>query len=268
MKPMTITAEERGGEPQENNTETQATGCYERAARCSQESCYQLLAATFWDSIMGGFRPGRVRALELLALQPTDAVLLVGEGSGLDFDCLPADLDKTKLIAFDFSSEMVRQAKRKAPQYGIPVDNVMQGDAQDLSFLGNTQFSKIYFPLSIGSIPNPSLALQEAERKLLPEGKIIVFEKLVDDGAVITRGRQTLNFFTRCIFADINRNLTTILGENSPLQISHYETTEGRLEGCLGGALSPYYRIAVLTRKESLTQTQTLIASTENKGMM
>lgn len=231
--------------------EHQNNGCYDSYARCAQQSCYQFLAATFWDCIMGGFRPGRLRAIELLELQATDNVLLVGEGSGLDFDCLPEDLDKTKVIAFDFSSEMVRQAKRKAATYGIPIENVIQGDAQDLSFLGEARFNKIYFPLSIGSIPDPGLALLEAERVLQPGGKIIVFEKLVDDGAVISRGRHTLNMFTRCVFADINRNLTTLLGEDSPLQINHYETTEERLEGCLGRTLAPYYRIAVLTRKET-----------------
>ncbi|MCD8524434.1 MAG: methyltransferase domain-containing protein [Gammaproteobacteria bacterium] len=235
----------------------QSRGCYDSFARCSQEACYQFLAATFWDSIMGGFRPGRLRAVELLELQPTDYILLVGEGSGLDFDCLPEDIDKTKVIAFDFSSEMVRQAKKKALTYGIPPENVLQGDAQDLSFLGEKQFNKIYFPLSIGSIPHPRLALLEAERVLAPGGKIIVFEKLVDNGAVISRRRQALNWFTRCIFADINRNLTTILGEDSPLQISHYETTENRLEGCLGRTLAPYYRIAVLTRKEALINEHT-----------
>lgn len=239
-------------------------GCYDSYARCAQESCYQFLAATFWDCIMGGFRPGRLRAIELLDLQATDNVLLVGEGSGLDFDCLPEDIDKTKVIAFDFSSEMVRQAKKKAPAYGIPVENVIQGDAQDLSFLGEARFNKIYFPLSIGSIPDPQTALREAERVLQHGGKIIVFEKLVDDGAVISRGRYTLNLVTRCVFADINRNLTTLLGENSPLHISHYETTDGRLEGCVGRALAPYYRIAVLTRQEVLMQT----LEHESKGLL
>lgn len=250
MQPMTIDQQDREPIPGHQNE-----GCYDAYARCAQQSCYQFLASTFWDCIMGGFRPGRLRAIELLELQASDFILLVGEGSGLDFDCLPEDVNKNKVIAFDFSSEMVRQAKKKAVTHGIPVENIVQGDAQDLSFLGEKRFNKIYFPLSIGSIPDPRLALLEAERVLQPGGKIIVFEKLVDDGAVISRSRRTLNMFTRCIFADINRNLTTLLGEESPLQIDHYETTEGRLEGCLGSALAPYYRIAVLTRKETAIHT-------------
>lgn len=225
----------------------QDRGCFGCWSRCFQNCCYQMLAATCWDSIMGGFNPGRIKAMTLLDIQPMDKVLLVGEGSGLDFNVLPDTINKNELKALDFSSEMVRQAKQKAPRFGIPEENCFVGDAQKLPFT-EERFDKIFFPLSLGSIPDPTLALEEAERVLAPRGRIVIFEKLVDDHAEISCSRYVLNWFTRCIFADINRNLTHMMGHHSSLKIMQYESLENHLSGCLVSQLGPYYRLAVLVR--------------------
>lgn len=221
--------------------------CPSRAARAAQNGCYQFLAATIWDQMVAGFRPGRVRAMELLDVHNRDRLLLVGEGSGLDFDCLPEGTDMTQVFAFDFSTQMVQQARKKARAVGIPEENVFVGDAQNLPYR-TERFDKIYFPLSLGSIPDPRLALEEAERVLAPGGKIVLFEKIVDDGAAVSRGRACLNIFTQCIFANINCRLTDMMGEDSPLKITDYESLKGRLSGCLAGAVAPYYRLATLVR--------------------
>lgn len=226
---------------------TQANGPCERFTRWMQDTSYQVMAYTFWDNIVSGFKPGRIRAMQLLNIQPTDKVLLVGEGSGLDFECLPDTVDKTQVKAFDFSSEMVRQSKIKAQHYGIPEENCFVGDAQHMPF-ETEKFDKIFFPLSLGSIPNPHLALQEAERILAPGGKIVLFEKLVDDEATISLGRKALNSVTQCVFADINRNLSAMLGEDSSLKIVQYESLTDKLDGYFAKKAGAYYRLAVLVR--------------------
>lgn len=241
--PDTVSASTEAGD----HDEFDERGCCSRAARSAQNGCYQFLAATLWDSIMSGFRPGRVRAMELLNVQASDRVLLIGEGSGLDFDCLPEGLDRSHVYALDYSTEMVKQAKRKARLLGIPEANIVVGDAQHLPYT-TERFTKIYFPLSLGSIPNPRLALQEAERVLASNGRIVVFEKMVDEDATISMGRSYLNFFTRYIFADINRRLTQMMGTDSAFKVVGYESLSGRLEGCLASTIAPSYRLATLTR--------------------
>lgn len=233
--------------PAVEEDELEGRGCCSRITRTAQNGCYQFLAATFWDYTVSGFRPGRIRAMELLDIQATDRILLVGEGSGLDFDCLPEGADLSRVFSFDFSTEMVRHAKQKARRFGIPEENVFVGDAQHLPYT-EERFNKIYFPLSLGSIPNPRLALREAERVLAPGGKIVLFEKIVDDGATISWGRRCLNFFTQCVFADINRRLREMIGEESPLKITSYESLRGRLDGCFASTVAPYYRLATLVR--------------------
>tara|TARA_R110000868_G_scaffold144959_2_gene364453 strand:+ start:3359 stop:4051 length:693 start_codon:yes stop_codon:yes gene_type:complete len=219
-----------------------------------QDGCYQAMAATCWDSIVTGFRPGRVRAMELLDIQPSDHILCVGEGSGLDFDCLPPSTNPTTVWAFDFSSRMVSEMKRRAAQYHIPDAHCMLGDAQRLPFPPEQRFHKIYFPLSLASIPHPHMALREAERVLAPNGRIVIFEKLVDDDTHLSLTRRCIGAFTQCIFADITRNLTQMLGDNPTLKITHYESTEGQLTGCMTRRIGAYYRLAVLVRRTEYPQ--------------
>lgn len=219
-----------------------------RAARKLQNFSYQILAATGWDSIMSGFKPARIKAMKLLELQPTDTILVVGAGSGLDLEALPETATKEKVWALDYSSEMIKKAKGRAQLLGIPEDHCILGDAQALPFT-EVKFEKIVFPLSLGSIPNPILALKEAERVLSPRGKIVVFEKLVDDDESISYFRWFMNLVTRVIFADINRNLTQMMGPETPLKIVHYETAQGQISGVLGRFISPYYRLSTLVRK-------------------
>ncbi|MBP6952116.1 MAG: methyltransferase domain-containing protein [Alphaproteobacteria bacterium] len=246
----------------ENNFEE--ASFYSRMTRKAQNFCYQVMAKTFWDPLMEGFKPARTRAMELLELEPHDRIFLIGEGSGLDFEVLPEEIAKQQIWALDYSSEMVKQAKRKAQLLGIPEDQCMLGDAQALPF-NEEKFDKIFFPLSLGSIPNPSLALKEAERVLSPKGKIVVLEKLVDDRESISYARKLLNFFTKFIFADINRNLTQIIEPVDSLQIIHYESTQGQLTGLLGRMASPYYRLATLVRKADYPDIEACEARIENR---
>lgn len=218
-----------------------------RPVRASQNFCYQVMAKTFWDPLMSGFKPGRVIAINELDIQPGDKVLFIGEGTGLDFEVVPENINKKNLQAFDFSPEMVKQAKLKAKQFDIPEENIFIGDAQHLPFT-DEKFNKIYFPLSLASIPNPTLALQEAERVLEKKGRVVIMEKLIDDGHQPSYLRQLLNFFTKFIFADINRNLTQMLGEDSSFKIINYQSLEDKLSGFFAKRIGASYRIATLVR--------------------
>ena len=237
---------------------------YSQSARKIQNWSYQLMAKTLWDPIMSGFRPARVKAMEYLEVAPSDKVLFIGEGSGLDFEIIPGILEKKNIWGIDYSSAMVDEAKKKALLAGIPQEQCTQGDAQNLPFESDT-FNKIFFPLSLGSIPNPALALQEAERVLCKKGKIVLLEKLVDDEASVSCVRRFINFFTRFIFADINRNLSDMMGKNSGLKIVHYESMKGHLKGFMAGSISSYYRMATLVRKVDYPDLESMSATLETQ---
>lgn len=232
----------------ETDHEQDPTSCWSQVSQWIQDTCYQIFAYTIWDNIVSGFKPGRLRAIELMDIQSEDRILLVGEGSGLDFECLPDHTNKISLRAFDFSPEMVRQSKMKARQFEIPEENCFVGDAQKLPFT-HEKFDKIYFPLSIASIPNPTLALQEAERVLAPGGKIVIFDKLRDEDVPLSWKRTALNIITKCVFADITRNLGSILEPVVALKIVHYESLKDKLDGIFARYAGQFYRVAVITRR-------------------
>ena len=242
----------------------QTPGTCSSLAQWIQDTCYQIFAYTIWDNIVSGFQPGRARAVELMEIQPDDRILLVGEGSGLDFECLPEQINKLALRAFDFSPEMVRQSKIKAVKFDIPEENCFIGDAQKLPFT-DEKFDKIYFPLSIASIPNPSLALREAERVLFPGGKIVVFDKLMDDDLVVSWSRVFLNMITKCVFADITRNLNVILNSVPTLKIVHYESLKDKLNGVFAKYIGEHYRLAVIVRDADYSNQPRQLAKLDQK---
>ncbi len=227
-----------------SNDQYNETGCCGKCSRKSQDCCYQCLVPC-WGPIVAGFEPGRREAFRLLDIQDTDMVLLDGEGDGLDFAQFPSSFNLNNLHALDFSSKMVKKAKERGRILGIPDQNIVQGDAQEIPYT-TERFDKIFFPLSLASIPNPSLALQEAERVLAPQGKIIIMEKLVDEGQKVTCGRRFLNFFTKRIFADIIRDLPTMM-YGQPLKLTHYTSLNGLLKGCWS-CIGKHYKLAVLVR--------------------
>lgn len=51
--------------------------------------------ATFYDAIVWFLRGGRRRSLALLDLRAGDSILLVGCGTGADFEFLPPDVEVT-----------------------------------------------------------------------------------------------------------------------------------------------------------------------------
>lgn len=237
----------------DSSEEFESHSCCERLSRWMQDSSYQLMANTIWDYTVSGFTPGRAKAFELLDVQHSDRILLIGEGSGLDFACLPQNTSLEHVHALDYSSEMVKQSKTKAKQHGIPVTNIIVADAQHLPYEAQS-FDKIFFPLSLASIPNPKKAIQEAERVLAPMGKIVVYDKLMDEEQTASCGRSCLNFFTRSIFADINRKLPGMLGKNSSLKITHYESMEGKLKGYFARTVGSSYRVAMIVRDSDFPQ--------------
>lgn len=239
-----------GAEHDQNITENKYekdVSCWSHVAQWLQDSCYQILARTsIWDSIISNFNPARIRAIELMDIQSNDRILFIGEGSGADFEFLPEQANKVALRAFDFSPAMVEQCKLKARQLDIPDENCFIGDAQKMPYT-HEKFEKILFPLSIASIPNPSLALSEAERVLSPGGKIVIFDKLRDDAEASSWARTALNAITKCIFADINRNLNSMLSPVSTLRVAHYESLEGKVNG-LFSFFAQHYKVAVVVR--------------------
>ena len=156
------------------------------------------------------FRKYRKRSVELLAANSTDAILILGAGTGLD---LPYLQGYTHLTAIDITPGMIAKLKERAGELQMPVDaQVMNG--QQLEF-ADKSFDAVILHLILAVIPDPVACIKEVERVLKPGGTAMVFDKFLPDGQKPSFFRRLLNQIASTLFSDINRSIGNIVGHTS-----------------------------------------------------
>ena len=128
--------------------------------------------APYYDRIIGVverllFADGRQWA----CTQATGRVLEVAIGTGRNLPWYPRDVE---LVGVDFSLNMLDAAQLLAEQLARPVD-LSVGDAQQLDF-PDASFDTVVATLTLCSIPDERLAVQEMARVLRPGGRLILLD--------------------------------------------------------------------------------------------
>lgn len=166
---------------------------------------YRLLAPVY-DLVMGNhlMTAARQKALNLLEVQQSERVLLVGVGTGEDLLFLP---DNVEIVGIDISHEMLEVAKEKVQGRTVELLNM---DAEQLAF-GDESFDVVILDLILSVVENPKAAMSEAIRVLKKEGRILVFDKFLDDTEEPSVARRVLNVITSFIGTDINRHFGEIV---------------------------------------------------------
>ena len=99
------------------------------------------------------------------------SILEVGIGTGAS---LPHYRPGARLTGIDLSAGMLAVARRRAAELGIGAD-LREMDAQRLAF-PDSSFDAVVFNLSLCTIPDPVLAIEEALRVVRPLGALIFLE--------------------------------------------------------------------------------------------
>lgn len=154
------------------------------------------------------FRPltagARQRAVQLLALQPGEKLLIPGAGTGLDLPLIPAGV---RVMAGDISPEMLRQAQAKTA--GMQIE-LRQMDAQHLEFKDGS-FDAVLFNLVLSVVPDGRAAFGEAWRVLRPGGRVAIFDKFIPEGQTLSPLRRFIGGIIRFFGTDPNRRLSEML---------------------------------------------------------
>src|SRR5208283_1740288 len=108
------------------------------------------LWAPAYDFFAWIFHRRRTRAIQLLALQPQERVLIVGAGTGLDLPLLPSGLLVT---AVDLTPAMISRLTRRAAKLGLPIDARVM-DAHELEF-ADSSFDAVILHLILAVVPDP-----------------------------------------------------------------------------------------------------------------
>ena len=169
-------------------------------------------AYTFWapvyDPLVRFLRWSRHRSFALLDIRPSDSVIILGCGTGADFEFLPA---QTQVIAVDLTPAMLRRAAAKVGDRHIRLEEM---DAMDLRFPSDT-FDKTVLHLILAVVPDPVLTLQEAERVTKPGGLMVVLDKFWNRPSRPPLLLRMANAILGGYVTAVNRNFSAILANTS-----------------------------------------------------
>jgi phosphatidylethanolamine/phosphatidyl-N-methylethanolamine N-methyltransferase len=156
----------------------------------------------------------RKRQFELADIQPGDRVLIVGVGTGLDLEQVPAEAEVTGI---DLSADMLRRAQAKAGHRNC---SLRQMNAEQLDFADDS-FDVVIMNCVLSVVADPAKALGEAARVLAPSGSIWILGKFYESTPRLPR-RALSRVLIAIGGADLNRSLTTTIG-STPVRKARHE---------------------------------------------
>lgn len=212
-------------EPRRTEAETESTPTRTGATTVANwwnRVRYRLYAPVY-DWVASPLERGRRRAIERLDPEPGERLLILGCGTGLDLEYLPADVSIT---AVDLVPTMARRTAARADALGLDVD-VRVGDASRLAVADDT-FDAVLLHLVLSVVPDPGTVVDEAARVLAPDGRVSIYDKFAPPGSAPSLLRRAVNPLARFLFADLNRRLEPLVAD-AGLDIEEREAFFGGL---------------------------------------
>jgi phosphatidylethanolamine/phosphatidyl-N-methylethanolamine N-methyltransferase len=127
------------------------------------------------------FHPGRVAAIELLDLRPSDLVLEVGIGTGLNLPLYPTHC---RLVGIDLSRQMLKKAREKVQEFGLTNVTLEVMDAAKMNF-PDRHFDHVLATYVISAVPQPVQVLREIKRVCKEGGHIVILNHFKSENPVI-----------------------------------------------------------------------------------
>jgi phosphatidylethanolamine/phosphatidyl-N-methylethanolamine N-methyltransferase len=153
---------------------------------------YEKLASVY-DYIFGPtLHPGRLRALEHMAIAPGDRVLEVGVGTGINLTLYPRECSVTGI---DLSDSMLEKAHERVAKNGLANVRVLQMDASALTFADDS-FDIVYAPYLVSVVPDPVRVAMEMRRVCRPGGRIVILNHFRSSNAIMSRAERLISPLT------------------------------------------------------------------------
>ena len=192
--------------------------------------------ANFYDSALEKlYFESRVRAVELLDLQPAQTVLDVACGTGANFSHLFSKEISFKLYGTDFSAGMLKKCQSTVDKNGWKNVSLFQADARDLTpeLLNEKtgtadKFDRIICVLGLSVIPDWERVLDQLLELLNEGGRIVIVDVWAE--------KRTINSWLveKVARADLDRKIWQGLKEKTNrFQVEYLPVKESKVGGKL-----------------------------------
>ena len=149
--------------------------------------------SSWYDYFFGPTLHGaRLAAMPRLPIGSGDKILEVGVGTGINALLYPKHCDVTGI---DFSSSMLRKAKRRLSQHSVRNVDLLKMDAASLEFEDNS-FDCVYAPFVISVVPDPVKVVQEMHRVCRVGGHVIVLNHFLSENRFLARTERLISPLT------------------------------------------------------------------------
>lgn len=147
------------------------------------EKVYQNIAKVYDYTYGPTLHPGRLEAIEKMAIRPGTHVLEVGVGTGINLSLYPRTC---RVTGIDLSSRMLERAQERIDNKGLHHCDVAEMDATKLTFADNS-FDVVYAPYVISVVPDPVAVAREMYRVCRPGGRVIILNHFKSANAIMGR---------------------------------------------------------------------------------
>jgi phosphatidylethanolamine/phosphatidyl-N-methylethanolamine N-methyltransferase len=130
---------------------------------------YSKLAVVYDWTLGPALHKARVQSIARMGIRPTDALLEVGVGTGINLALYPRGCAVT---AVDFSPSMLEKAQERVVKHRLSNVRLLEMDAAHLSFADDS-FDIVFAPYLINVVADPMKVASEMRRVCRPGGRMI-----------------------------------------------------------------------------------------------
>jgi arsenite methyltransferase len=174
---------------------------------------------------------------QLAQVQPGEAVLDLGSGSGTDVFCAAVQVGpEGRVVGVDFTDEQVEKATRLAAEHGFEQVELVEGRIESAP-VDDESFDLVISNGVINLAPDKGRVFAEAARVLRPGGRLALAD-IVSGKPMKERTRRNVDLWAACIAGAIPRNSYVEAIESAGLEVGEIVVndydflSERALEAC------------------------------------
>jgi len=147
------------------------------------ERVYEKLAGVYDFTFGPTLHPGRLQAIDRMAIGAGDEVLEVGVGTGINLGLYPRGCTVTGI---DLSSGMLEKARERIVKKGLRNSRVLEMDAAKMQF-ADESFDIVYAPYLISVVPDPVTVAVEMRRVCRTGGRIVILNHFKSPNPILAK---------------------------------------------------------------------------------